>query len=380
MQRTDIRLWFGDKKENEKPRDRVSSKIPSFFHLESPSQRAKWLDKIPNNSVRIGTFQWRYEKDRIKKVVLSCSRSCYELIDRDRRFTITREYYKFNERDLSLLKSQFQKCTRRQKDLLGLRTAISMILIEDENKRVKQIGLFELLRRFSIIIIEDSILNVWYPNIIWFLSALTKGVKLGQEFVLAILKIINITLKSDWQDKSFRHISPDKKLQYKGLISNIDIDKGIKSLLWSLYFRTSYKGMYGDTNMLYKSILLWLDRINKGSDFVTFLELDPTLKDNDEHYLNLRPLDPENILLESIDFHCTNICDRVLEYIDYEKVKVKELIWNFRSSINSRMDIEPIKNKDLYKKPRDEEMWITIKNIVDNESKKIKLEKFSKMI
>ena len=373
--RQDIRFWFGKPKEKQKSKNK-NNYTPNYFYLESANDRAKWLYHFPKNSIELGSFRSIHPSQKGRPIILCCSRSYYEIIDTDKDFKIDKMHYPYKEFNLSILKSQLQKCTRRELDILGLSTAISMSLIIDENKKINQIGLFELLRRFTIIVIEDAILNIWYPNLVWYMSALSKGIKLGQKTIETIFKIINLTLVSLWRDNSYRHIKIRPNTNFAKTINSlgpIGTKKRYLNVLWSLYFRTSYNGMLNDTEMIYKSIIIWSERIKEKSNLCTFLDLDITINDKD---IVFNPLDPEDILLEAIDFHCTNICNRVSEVVDYDITQLKELIWNFRSSVNNRMEIEPIKNKDLYKEPRNHNLWKSINNIVTLEALKIKLEKF----
>ena len=221
---------------------------------------------------------------------------------------------------------------------------------------------------------EDAILNSYYTNIIWYLSLLSKGYMLGNKSILYILKIINLTINTPWKDKSYRHIKLKNNINYSKLINTVqNVKQQHKNILWSLYFRSSYNGMLCDTDMIYRTIILWCKRLKTDSFYVNYLDayIFETKKN-----IELEGLEKSEILKESIDFHCTDICNRISLYTDIETQKIKELIWNFRSSKNTRLEVDIIKNDDLLKRHRDKNLWISLKNIIDIESFNIIREKF----
>jgi len=133
-----------------------------------------------------------------------------------------------------------------------------------------------------------------------------------------------------------------------------------------MQFRCSYGGMNGDINMLDKMTFIWYDRfINKKlGDMFTYLYL----KNED---IIIEELNPKEILIESYDFHCTDVCDRINKILNnhfINKDLIKKLIWNNSSSINYRFDINYPK---YVNKNNDLKYWNIVKKIRDNEVKKI---------
>ena len=54
-------------------------------------------------------------------------------------------------------------------------------MIEDNFNTIKQIGLFELIRRLSVIIIEDVILMPWLGIIVWLHAYMSKKYQIGEK-------------------------------------------------------------------------------------------------------------------------------------------------------------------------------------------------------
>lgn len=110
------------------------------------------------------------------------------------------EYDKFTVKHLPILRSQLQKAVRREEKEICMKTAITMCNIYDENK---QIGLFEMLRRITIIIIEDAILCEDYNILVWFICAISKNLFINDYFIKLILNIVYGIAYSPMRDKAF---------------------------------------------------------------------------------------------------------------------------------------------------------------------------------
>lgn len=79
-------------------------------------------------------------------------------------------------------------------------------------------------------------------------------------------------------------------------------------------------------------------------------------------------LKKEEIMTVALDHHCTNICSRLQNYIDYDIDELKSLIWENSSSVNTRIyiDLNQIEN---YKVNNN---WKIFKNLFELETLNIK--------
>jgi hypothetical protein len=280
--------------------------------------------------INLGTVNWTNQNisvdlliDKYNKRLLLSGKS---FIDKhpNLKFKIT-----FDKRHMSILKSQIQKCARRSKVDIGVKTAISMILIEDKNETIKQTGLFELLRRLTIIIIEDTVLSEKYSFLVWCMAVLTKGHYLNGYCVEKILEITKGMLASAYRDPSSyqNDVELDIPTTIKRAINN--------PMVMSVLFRSCYKGMNGDYSMVLACADKWLERYDKHSVCLRYTKLICALPIEKYEQLRKDELQPE-----SLDHHCTNIAERIKKYIEMDDQKIKSLIWTNESAINDRIDIK----------------------------------------
>ena len=140
----------------------------------------------------------------------------------------------YTTQNISLLKSELQKCIRRKLNKLAINIAYQFINLDFN----------EFLRRILIIILEDTILNKYYPIITWMLIAYsTKKWKPSINDINWLLNYIdslcNINIRENYN-----------KLDYtKSKIPNYDI-KIFNNLIFSLELRKSYGGMTNDLKMI----------------------------------------------------------------------------------------------------------------------------------
>ena len=143
------------------------------------------------------------------------------------------------------------------------------------------------------------------------------------------------------------------------------IGKDERNLLLSILFRINYGGMNGDLILFNKIIQIWYKRFSDNDSICDFL-FDLTFNEN----INYETLKPEEILLESIDFHCTPICKNVNKILNLDENELKKLIWVNRSSINTRLPIK-LKYSNLVNSYK-VNLWNKISKIVDNEAIRIR--------
>lgn len=305
---------------------------------------AKFVDSINNDITILGLIKWQYD-----------TYICCDEFVKNKLNTVkfqVKEYDKFTVKHLPILRSQLQKSVRRELSDICMKTAITMCNIYDINK---QIGLFEMLRRITIITIEDAILCEDFGILVWFICAISKNLFVNDYFVKLILNIVSGISFSPLRDKAFKNLRKEYKLT---CIPNND-------LLLSIQLRNSFHGMECDVNMLNQVTDIWYNRINNDSPLCKFL-----IKKYD--YENNECLKKEEIMLEALDHHCTNICSRIQSYFNIDDDKLKSLIWNNSSSINTRVHIDP---SQIQKIEVDDD-WKIIKNIFIMETQKIKLQIF----
>ena len=87
----------------------------------------------------------------------------------------------------------------------------------------------------------------------------------------------------------------------------------------------------------------------------------------DTHYivpelLTYTGLDPKNMLIEALDFHCTNVCDILYNKanIGIDPEELKHLIWDHCSSVNTRVNISGL---IFHKLPKTDKLWQIIEPI-----------------
>ena len=133
-----------------------------------------------------------------------------------------------------------------------------------------------------------------------------------------------------------------------------------------------------------------MDRTFKNSSrYILFLDIiQPKIYDKDELFNRINSCFTkfgsgasfDDLIPESFDFHCTDICDRVQELYDIDKSKLKSIIWNFSSSINTRANIDCLKHIEIYSKPNlFIKKWNDIKGIISICQNDIKHEKLEKL-
>lgn len=212
---------------------------------------------------------------------------------------------------INVLKSNLQKCIRRNKKAKGLRTARRWLRCDPSS----------FLRRWPIILIEDATLDPSFPALIWLMVAVTSFDYLltedDEEFILksvigafshsSMMEIVKVDLKSCPPVQNPRSIlSMDPMVQ-------------------ALWIRLAYGGMAGDLRMIAGLASGDHLRISRPSSFCDFLG---------ELY---RPLVPTDILEVSRDFHVYPvICETIGGSLGKDPAKVKSAIWAHASGVIHR--------------------------------------------
>lgn len=340
----------------------------NYFNLNINSTgiyTAEWTNNLPENSTEIGKIKWK-KYDRI--ITICCNITIYNSNNCDTPFTPSNISYKFSDTDLSILRSHLQKCVRREEHLLGFQTAISMITTNN--------NLFEMLRRLTIIIIEDSVLFIDYSILVWFLCITSKGYKINANLMKILLDIVYKVMISNHKDINYKIVRYNTK-KNSNLCQNImasTINQKYKNLLYSVQLRNSFKGMSCDQDMLDKTTFIWLKRMEANSQLCKFLDI---YYDNPP-IISYTSLDPKNIIIEALDFHCTNVCEKLYNKanIGISIDKLKQLIWDYSSSTNTRIDINGLLENKSDDKSDNNDLWLIIEPIYKLCCKEIKSEKY----
>ena len=336
------------------------------FYLNNTLLKPEFSFVLPKNKmIKLSSINWTLSNNKINVNIL-IDKYNKQLLLEGESFTDIHPELKFrinfHKRHLPILKSQLQKCTRRSKIEIGIKTAISMVLIEDKNDNIRQIGLFELLRRLTIIIIEDAVLSEVYTFLMWCMAVLSKGYTLNGYCIEKIIEAVKGILSSGFKDPNAYNSS--KKVNRIDIMKLINNNINYPEII-SILFRSSYKGMDGDTNMLLISADTWARRYKHKSETIKYIKL--------SYYLPIEKyeqLQKGEIQAESLDFHCTNIVERIKKYIEMDNKKMENLIWQYESSITDRINIKPekVKNTEISKD------WRSIKLIFQMETKKLTYE------
>lgn len=230
-------------------------------------------------------------------------------------------------RNASLLKSHLQKCVRRKQDTLSVLTGFHLM----------RLNLLEFCRRFPIIMIEDSCLHNCFSVVCWFMAMLP-GIEIDTRVVHYLLGCVQFVSMSPFTDcardeQYYRHKTntiKDKEIrQLWNRCTDLPTPKA--TLLQSLLFRRSFGGMKSDGAMLLASCQYWIKQSTKLSQDRFFLKIRPiTIK----RYLSIREME-----LSAVDFHCYPGMITKLQtlYPEYTVENLREMIWDYRSSLNLRL-------------------------------------------
>lgn len=247
--------------------------------------------------------------------------------------------------NIHFLKSHLQKAIRLKDYSRAISTA----------KHLLDIDPIQFLRRFSIIIIEDSSLNQYYSTLIWLMVAVSSGkMSLQLHHIEWLLGLVYLVCDSPFKED---YAPIDKPVKY--ILENIDkLDKYHAANIQAILIRASFGGMAGDTNMLLNAAHIWLERFQE-----------PEGKWREYFYNPMRtisasvlPLPKKDWYLSAIDYHCfPKLITWINEALEepMEDSDLKSIIWNCSSKTNYRKDYNGKQNITLtnYQKSQ----WETVK-------------------
>eukprot|EP00743_Colponemidia_sp_Colp-15_P013887 GILK01016294.1.p1 GENE.GILK01016294.1~~GILK01016294.1.p1 ORF type:complete len:436 (+),score=73.45 GILK01016294.1:177-1310(+) len=154
----------------------------------------------------------------------------------------------------SVLKSALQKNVRMCRPVAAVRSAIQLL----------RVSVDDLLRRLTIIVLEDSILHPALPLLTWIMMASARGFTLSTPFVELILRIVH--------DVAAVRVRDHIPYRTEGSIKDSDLwtlwDESQRflmqdcALLKSILIRAHFGGMPGDVLMLKRFALVWNQRFS----------------------------------------------------------------------------------------------------------------------
>lgn len=304
--------------------------VPMYFFLDWTNKQSEYykkavlFDVLPKHLKSQINFQCVVKLNKFSEVCV-CG-----IIKQENNPNLL-DFYKKSGTDLSipLLKSNLQKSVRRNAVLPALKSALYLIL--------KCPTLF--LRRWPIIVLEDSFLHSSMTTIVWLMMACSHGFQLSPRHINWLLGAVYLATTQTVRDPY-------------GFLHDFDLLHELKSTsqrlttgpIWGLYFRSLYGGMKHDIHMVNYFIKVWMERfaVKTESDWWKthfYRELCPI------HACSLQPIIPTDILLCSIDFHCFPWIIRKLEELfpSYSTLQLRKAIWHYSSGINCK---NPIKLPD----------------------------------
>lgn len=306
------------------------------FHLDWENKTATWTDKRPLGVLWEHEFLWG--KTRFITSTLKSSNNDQSIKD------------KYPKSMIPLLKSHLQKCTRRSHSMLAVKTA----------KHLMNLDLNVFLRRWTIILLEDSMINFNYTLLVWIMVAVSKGYYPCQEILEWILGTVEATVNYPFKlDFSYDRV---QKLKLKG-----DTD-----LINALKIRKDYGGLKCDAVMIENIIETFMDSTDEYGNLTKTMIENLSFQTHSVDYNGISDLELEEWELAAVDFHVSDIIEKwfaILSNEDKEKWTrddLKSCMWECSGSINHR-----IKQNSCWS------LWARYSNRVEKMAGSILLKKFN---
>ncbi len=295
---------------------------PKYFYYDYSTNLINFSIERPKDYYRIGSIRWnKYDT----MLYICCSSNTWKFsLKNNKKINHFRNitFDKFNKDQIPILKSNLQKCIRRKLTSPSINTALTLLCLDAD----------QLLRRLSIIMLEDVILNNDILLLLWLMCAHSKGFPINDIFMLKIINMVHFLSVSNFRE-SYKKIS-DFNLK-KVDLNNLCNKK--KNILWALQLRCSYGGMNGDMKMINYFTKIWYERFC--DNFI--LEDNPDILKLE----NIKIISLNDIHVSSVDFHCTNIISYIKnKYPEILDNDIKNSIWYNRSSKNYRKNLIDDKN------------------------------------
>eukprot|EP01080_Neovahlkampfia_damariscottae_P004115 gene4115-7401_t len=226
-----------------------------------------------------------------------------------------------------LLKSALQKGVRRRKAEAALHLAWQLISQD----------LTEFLRRFPVIILEDSVLHPNFSNIVWMMIANSKGWKLRKTQIELLLQTVYQIASCEYRD----YLDFESE-EFSNPCYNTN-----NHLLASIILRVNYGGMKGDQEFMKKLVMMWHNRFkidykiwNDSFDTI-FPPIPKEIQSQITSMVEKKSfLKNEYKLNEGIDYHVfPSLIDQLFNVLKDKKKFIpvndlKSIIWLHRSGIS----------------------------------------------
>jgi hypothetical protein len=269
----------------------------TYFYAEQG--RATWLYEEPSNLKFHKEIEWQR-----RLVTVAANFSSTEALEKKTLDTSL----------IAIIKSNLQKCIRRQLKTRALQTAKLFMMVD----------MVQFIRRLVIIMLEDVALHESLTLLVWLTAAVSKGFVVDRRMASWLLGVVNYLCQEQRHDFPNESRDDDEKKYYRDAIHHKNRD-----ILLSLLFRKSYGGMPGDMTMIinYVALLLTNDRD---------VSQTPLCEIN---FDDIECLSLEDTTLCSIDFHCYPALVFCLarENRDLSPQDIKAAIWHFNSKMNTRV-------------------------------------------
>lgn len=230
----------------------------------------------------------------------------------------------FNKYD-SFLKSHLQKAIRRRKVRPALYTADLLLSWNP----------LQLLRRLTVIMVEDAWLSESFPTLLWFMCALSKGYvmrKEQKEYILGVVYLLATGYEVEIIPESYY---AKKCVWYKELEKIHAMSEEESTLLYSLRVRSLFGGLKGDIAMFQAFLVAYLDRMRE----LPKMWYDMYRRKVLPIYTEKIKMKQDEWLLSAFDFHVSpGILFQIeAEYPERPRDVVKDAIWFMSSSLNDRV-------------------------------------------
>jgi len=314
-----------------------------YFYLKwtnkfSPECNAYWTDQRPSEINYIEQVKCdSLEKDYYYYI-------CGYFPDyQEKKYNLGKEK---TYKNISMLKSHLQKNIRKMDDMLAIPTCYHLM----------KLSMNDLIRRLSIIMLEDTELHECITTIVWLTVALSKdNFRIKKYMYEWILGVIYLLCKTENADKLKRDNNDSislKNITQEVLSCSAQLSKEQLSILYSMLIRVTYGGMEGDLNMIQRYVLVWKDRFLKNGKKMNNMILRPI-----SIYVNELKISDWDV--SAIDYHC---CPKIIEFImkkysELNEDEIKSLIWIYSSSINTRVGEKKVDESSL-------QNWNKIKDYV----------------
>ena len=314
--------------------------VKKYFYIYwdnnfNPKEQAYWISERPHKINFIQKVDCKYIKKGYYFYLCGYFKD-YE----ENTYTIIKES---KYKNIHYLKSHLQKNIRKQDINKTIQSTFHLMRLD----------LNELLRRLTIIHLEDTYLHESFTTLIWLMIAnSTKKFKMKKyiyEWIMGFSYNCCITKKLD---KTIDIKVNDNLYEFLDRCKDLNVDE--YSLIYSLLLRAAYGGKEHDLNMMRDYAFIWFNRFKNKKKRINRMRIKPIS-------IYVKDLDLECWDLSAIDYHCSpNILDYIIKkYPDYDKNEIKKMIWNNLSSINHRT------NNEIY----NEDIWNNIKLYIEKSQK-----------